>query len=78
MAEHNTPIGYIVIDTDTNEIDWDGKLHPTRDAAIESMTGPGMMWCNSADEETEDKTYWGRAYIICPVGKPDTSRGGTA
>lgn len=64
-------LGFIVVDAETKQIDWDGDLHPSREAAIESMTGPRHMYCKSVDEENDDKTYWGRHYLIAPVEMPD-------
>jgi hypothetical protein len=60
-------IGYVVVDKETQKLDWDGEMHPLRVDAIESLTGPRQMWCKNLEDETEDRTYWGKAYIICPV-----------
>lgn len=60
-------IGYIVVDNVTKALDWDGELHPTEEDAIESLTGPHQMWCKSIEEETEERTFWGTSYMICPV-----------
>jgi len=63
MSKHE-PIGYVVVDSQTNAIDWDGDMHPTREAAIDSLTGPHHMWCKSVEAEDDDHTYWGKAYTI--------------
>jgi hypothetical protein len=60
-------IGYVVVDVVSKALDWDGEMHPSEEAAIESLTGPHQMWCKSAEEETEDRTFWGSAYMICAV-----------
>jgi hypothetical protein len=60
-------IGYVVVDVQTKKLDWDGDLHPSKDAAVASLTGAGQMWCKSVEEEDDERTYWGSAYMICPV-----------
>lgn len=65
----SNPIGFVIVDRYTNKIDWDGELHPTVEAAIDSLTGPRQMWCKTPEEENEDKTYWATAYMLCRVVK---------
>lgn len=69
VSAERSMIGYVIVDAETNAIDWDAELHPTRDAAIASLTGPRHMYCKSVDEETDEKTYWGRHYAICTVNR---------
>jgi len=64
------PLGFVIVDRYTRKLNWDGELHPTETAAIESLTGPRQMWCKSLAEESEDKTYFGKLYEICPVYAP--------
>ena len=61
--------GFIIIDRETKEIDWDGAMHPTPEQAIASLTGPRHMYCKTEAEENDEKTYWKRHYMICPVGE---------
>ncbi len=63
-------IGYVVVDKVTKKLDWDGELHPLRVDALESMTGPYQAYCKNMEDETEDRTYWGKVYDICPVYAP--------
>ena len=63
------PLGFVVVDKVSLALDWDGEMHSSREGAIESLTGPHQMWCKYINDETDDKTYWGRAYMICPVLK---------
>ncbi|WP_457948274.1 hypothetical protein ACTAQI_20200 [Pseudarthrobacter sp. alpha12b] len=67
--ELQAPIGYVVVDRVTKEIDWDCELHTSIDQAIRSLTAPQQMYCKTFEEETEDKTYWAKHYMICPVGQ---------
>lgn len=59
-------IGYVVVDIKTRSLDWDGELHPTEEAAIESLTGH-TWWCKSLEEETDERTFYGTVYEILPV-----------
>jgi hypothetical protein len=67
-------IGYVVVDRETKLIDWDMEVHPLRVNAIESLTGPYQMWCKSLEEETDDRTYWGKAYMICKVTESEATK----
>lgn len=64
-----TPIGYIIVDRETKEIDWDCELHQSIQQAIRSLTAPQQMYCKTEEEENEDKTHWAKHYMICPVGE---------
>lgn len=63
------PAGFVIVDIKTREIDWDCELHPTREAAFESLTGPCQSYCRTPEEETEERTYWGKHYEILAVMK---------
>lgn len=63
-------IGYVIVDKVTKKLDWDGELHSLRVDALESMTGPRQAFCKNLEDETDDRTYWGKVYDICPVYAP--------
>lgn len=67
LAGQQKTIGYVVVGRKSKQIDWDLEMHPLRVDAINSLTGPYQKWCRSVEEETEDRTYWGKVYMICPV-----------
>jgi hypothetical protein len=67
-------IGYVVVDKETKKLDWDGEMHPLRVDALESMTGPYQAYCKNIEDETEDRTYWGKVYDICPVYSPEATK----
>ncbi|UKA69563.1 hypothetical protein [Arthrobacter sp. FW306-06-A] len=56
------PAGYVIADKKTGAIDWDGEVHPTVEAAIESMCGPFQSF--SREKDDPDKDYWGDVYDI--------------
>lgn len=64
-------LGYIIVDKKTRAIDWDGELHPSIEAAIESMTGPHQSMCRTAEEEddaaNDGRTAWWRVYSVHSV-----------
>jgi hypothetical protein len=60
-------VGFVVVDIKTRELDWDGVLHPTREAAVESLTGPHQMWCRTREEATDERSFFGEVYEILPV-----------
>lgn len=62
-------VGFVIVDIKTRKLDWDGELHPTREAAIESLTGPHQMWCSTPEESSEERTYYGDVYEILPVSR---------
>lgn len=61
------PAGFVVVDIKTRKMDWDGELHLTREAALESLTGPRQMWCRTPEEATDERTYYGDVYEILTV-----------
>lgn len=59
-AEHTADVrGWIIVDQNTDRIDWDGELHPTRKAAEASVS---EAWVNDDDAGT-----WSDLYDVLPV-----------
>lgn len=67
QIEARAEAGFVIVDIKTRQLDWDGELHPTREAAIESLTGKYQWHCRTPEEATEDRTYYGNYYEILPV-----------
>jgi hypothetical protein len=38
-ADHREMVGYVLVDPNTNAMDWDGLIHDTRDGAIKEAVG---------------------------------------
>jgi len=70
-ADTVNTLGYIIVDKKTRAIDWDCELHPSIEAAIESMTGPRQSMCRTVEEEddvaNDGRTAWWLVYSIHPV-----------
>lgn len=64
-------IGHVIIDKETRLIDWDGEVHATREAAIDSLCssryGIPADFTRCEDEGSINRPYWGDQYIIGTV-----------
>ena len=65
-AKAESTVGFVIVDIKTRKLDWDGEMHPTREVAIESLTGH-TWWCRTPEEATDERTYYGDVYEILPV-----------
>lgn len=63
------PVGFVIVDIKTRKLDWDGEMHPTREAAIDSLTAGRTWWCRAPEEATDERTYYGEVYEILAVTK---------
>ena len=65
-----TPVRFVIVDKITGALDWDGDLHPSREAAIASMCGRHSMYV-ATPEDVDDRdaisVYWADDYDICEV-----------
>ena len=56
---------YVIADKRDGKLDWDGELHPSIDACIESMCGQSQSYVRTEEEATdEDRTVWSEDYEI--------------
>lgn len=62
------PLGFIIVNKLTNQIDWDGEVHPTREKAIQSLCA-GMYVQTTQEEHTDPgiRRHWERDYKIREV-----------
>lgn len=60
-------IGYIILNPNTDEPDWDTGLHLTEESAIASLTDRHSSMCRTDEESTEDLTPWYEVYDIHPI-----------
>ena len=67
-------VGYVIADKATGSMDWDGQVHPTVEAAINSMCGPRQSF--SREKDDPDKDHWNVVYNILAVKDAFTSLAG--
>lgn len=61
--------GYVIVDKATGTLDWDGELHKTVDAAIQSLTDPWQEFADSdEDAAATGRKNWRDVYEIRRVG----------
>lgn len=65
---------FVIVDRQTREVDWDGEVHATREAAIASLTGPGHYSDDPTDDQALGLGYWGEAYEIAEIVAADHDR----
>jgi len=67
LIEHpeSETVGYVIADKATGSIDWDGEVHPTFEAAIDSMCGQHQSY--SREKDNLDKDHWSVTYDILAV-----------
>lgn len=62
--------GYIIVNGNTEELDWDGELHPTVESAIESLTAQCTGYARTEKGAADsDREVWWSNYNIHPVGE---------
>ena len=57
-------VGFVVVDIKTRKMDWDGELHPTREAAVRSLTDGHTWWVRTPGEAADGRTFYGDEYEI--------------
>lgn len=62
-------IGYVIVSNIDSWLDWDDELHPSIEAAIDSLTGTYSPLCRSEEDRTKTKKPWWEEYEIHPVLK---------
>lgn len=60
-------IGYVIVNPNTEQLDWDGVIHETKLSAIESLTGPHDPFYDAVSEDHPNRTPWWETYAIHPV-----------
>ncbi|YCK81371.1 hypothetical protein M1D89_20225 [Arthrobacter sp. D3-18] len=67
MIDHpeSETVGYVIADKATGSMDWDGQVHPSVEAAINSMCGPYQSYSRETDDPERD--HWSVTYNILPV-----------
>lgn len=63
------PLGYIILDINTREPDWDATVHKTREDAVESLTGHRQPYSRAFAPEDDIRPRWANHYIIARVEK---------
>lgn len=65
-------VGWIIVNPNTDELDWDARLFQTKDAAIESLTGFHDPYVKTEEEAANDaeKCPWWEDYEILRVVDP--------
>lgn len=66
MTTTPQPVGWIIVNGNTDSLDWDTQLYPSREHAIQGLIGNFGGYCRDG-EDTEDKRPWSDDYQILPV-----------
>lgn len=56
-------VGFVVVDKETNELDWSNEVYYSAQEAIDDMVSCG----NYTDTDPTSGRYWGNIYAIKPV-----------
>lgn len=67
MTTTPQPVGWIIVNGNTDALDWDAELHLTREHALQTLTGPYQGYCREGESADEDRRPWTEDYKILPV-----------
>jgi hypothetical protein len=57
-------VRYVIVDKETEALDWDAELHESFDAAVASMCGPRHMFVRTEAEVDDEHELWSNVYEI--------------